>query len=126
MARALLPFASRRLLVVEAAHAPENVTGVLRRFAPQLILFVDAAQMDDIPGSVRLIDWREAGGFGGSTHTLPLSTLAAYLTHDLACDVLLLGIQPGTTDFGASVSSPVQQAVESLVAVIRLILEQNV
>src|SRR5512146_762807 len=36
-----------RLLVIDAGSAPENSTGILRRFGPNLILLLDAAEMGE-------------------------------------------------------------------------------
>lgn len=94
VAQALRPFAHDNLLIVEAAHAPENSTGPVRRFAPDLVLLVDAAQMDEPAGTVRWLDWRACDGLSASTHTLPLSMVGRYLTAVLTCDVALIGIQP--------------------------------
>src|SRR5512139_3912125 len=43
------------ILVIDAGHAPENSTGELRRFGPQGVLFVDAAEMGEVPGTIRWI-----------------------------------------------------------------------
>jgi len=102
------------LLVVEAAHAPENCTGVIRRFAPHLVILVDAADMGDPPGTIRWLDWQDTSGLGASTHTLPPYLLARYLTTELSCDVALIGIQPKGTDLGGPVSPPVQRAVRAV------------
>src|SRR5512132_511548 len=44
------------LLVIDAGHAPENRTADLRRFAPELILLIDAAEMGETPGAIRWIE----------------------------------------------------------------------
>jgi hydrogenase 3 maturation protease len=102
------------LLVVEAAHAPENCTGAIRRFAPDIVILVDAAEMGDPPGTVRWLDWRDTSGLGASTHTLSLYLMAKYLAADLACDIGLIGIQPQDTSLGAAVSSVVRRAIRSV------------
>jgi hydrogenase 3 maturation protease len=43
------------VLVVEGGSAPENHTGPLRRFAPDLVLLVDTAQMGEL--LVRCAGW---------------------------------------------------------------------
>jgi hydrogenase 3 maturation protease len=104
-----------RLLLIEAGLAPENFTGPLRRFAPNLVLIVDAANMGDEPGSVRWVDWQDTDGLSASTHSLPPSVLATYLIHELGCQVALLGIQAQQVEFGEPVSTPVQRAVVEVV-----------
>lgn len=104
-----------RVLLLEGGSAPENQTGRLRQFTPDLVIFIDAAQMDAAPGAVRWLDWRETTGLSASTHTLPPYMLAQFLVADLGCDVALLGIQPAHTLTGAPLSNVMQRAVDSIV-----------
>jgi hydrogenase maturation protease HycI len=117
LARALQPRAehSDAILVMVAGLAPENTTGPIRRFAPDLVLLVDAAQMDAVPGTVRWLDWQDTTGFSASTHTLPPRLLAAYLIAELGCEVRLLGIQPGGNAIGDDVTSPVETSIRDIV-----------
>jgi hydrogenase 3 maturation protease len=103
------------ILVMDAGHAPENATSQLRRFRPKLVLLVDAAEMGETPGTIRLIDMDEIEGMSASTHSLPLSMLANYLVLELGCDVQLLGIQPKSNQVGESASPEVMQAVHEIV-----------
>ncbi|HET9909761.1 MAG TPA: hydrogenase maturation peptidase HycI [Anaerolineales bacterium] len=101
--------------VIQAGLAPENSTSELRAFAPHLVLFVDAADMGEVAGTIRWIDMEEISGISASTHSLPLSILAAYLIQEIDCQVALLGIQPASNDVGGPVSLEVLQAVEEIV-----------
>lgn len=100
------------VLVLDAGAAPENFTGALRRFGPDLVILVDAAQMDEIPGRIHLLDQRDCVGLSASTHTLPPSLLAEYLTHEVGCEVALLGIQPQHTSIDAPVSDAVRLSID--------------
>ena len=91
---------SEERLILCTGPAPENYCGALRRFAPDLTLMIDAAQMDEVPGTIRLIPYQDVTGVGASTHTLPLHILAGYLTSEIGCEVTLLGIQPAQVGFG--------------------------
>src|SRR5512142_623308 len=88
------------ILSVPGGPAPENFTGTLRKFQPDVVLLVDAALMDLQPGETGWLDWQDTTGFSASTHTLPLHLLAAYLTGELNCQVDLLGIQPSSCQVG--------------------------
>lgn len=103
------------LLALETGPAPENFTGTVRRFAPDLVLLVDAAQMNGTPGEVRWLDWENLSGISASTHTMPLDIIVAYLTAELGCQAGFLGIQPAGNAVGAPLSPEVQQAVASTV-----------
>lgn len=103
------------LLVIEGGHAPENATGALRKFSPDLVLLIDAADMGEEAGTIALIPMEQIDGISASTHSLPLSMLARYLTLELNCEVALLGIQPKSVEMGEIVSVEVAQAVDTIV-----------
>ena len=107
------------LLIIDAGAAPENFTGQLRRFDPDLVLLIDAAQLDEAPGTIRWLDWQETSGLSASTHTLPPHVLAEYLVNELDCEVALIGIQPQGNEFDAPLSPPVQQAVDEIVRTLK-------
>src|SRR5690349_16533920 len=65
------------ILILEAGQAPENWTGELRKFAPVLIIFIDAADLGGVPGSIQWIAEDTIDGMSASTHSLPLSMLAS-------------------------------------------------
>ncbi|MBN1285578.1 MAG: hydrogenase 3 maturation endopeptidase HyCI [Anaerolineae bacterium] len=117
VARGLAERAARRdtLLVLDAGAMPENNTGPVRRFRPDLILLVDAAQMCEPPGTVCLLDWQDTVGVAASTHTLPPYILAQYLTATLDCSIALIGIQPADSSSGAPLSPEVNRAVDAIV-----------
>ena len=106
------------LFVLNGESAPENCTGRLRRFAPDLVLFVDAAEMGQPPGTVRTLDLSTATGFGASTHSVSLGVLGSFLTCQLGCETVLLGLQPGSTAFGTPLTAPVRRAADQLVLVL--------
>ncbi|HEY70724.1 MAG TPA: hydrogenase 3 maturation endopeptidase HyCI [Anaerolineae bacterium] len=89
------------LLVVNGGSAPENCTGLLRRFMPDLVVLVDAAQLDEAPGTIQWIPSEMTSGFSASTHTLPLHLISCYLSMELVCEIVLLGIQPRRLNFGS-------------------------
>lgn len=119
VARALRPYANERFLVVEAGHAPENYTAPVRRFAPQLVLLVDAAELGEPPGTIRWLEWPELTGLSASTHTMPLYLLARYLAMEANCAVGLLGIQAADTGLNMSLSAEVEEAVTAVVEAFR-------
>jgi hydrogenase 3 maturation protease len=106
---------NERMLVIEAGPAPENFTGPLRRFHPDLVLLVDAAQMDALPGAIGWLDLQSVGGISASSHTLPLHILVSYLVAELGCQVALIGIQPEQTFADAPLTPSVQAAAHSVI-----------
>jgi hydrogenase 3 maturation protease len=105
----------KHVLVIDAGSAPENHTGVLRRFGPHLVLLVDAADMSMPAGTVRWLACDDTEGVSASTHTLPPSVLARYLAVELHCEVALIGIQPGDTTIGRPLSAAVRHGIAQTV-----------
>jgi hydrogenase 3 maturation protease len=110
---------AENLLIVEGGPAPENVTGKLRAFHPDLVILIDAAQMDEPPGTIQLIPLESIDGMSASSHSLPLSMLANYLTVEIGCEVCVLGIQPAQNEIGAELSPSVQTAVDEITKELR-------
>ncbi len=101
-------------MFIEAGSAPENFTGSLRRFAPDLVIWIDAADFGAEVGSIACFTYDEVDGVSASSHILPPSVLARYLAHELGCEMLLIGIQPEHLDFDRPVSLRVANAIQSL------------
>ena len=108
---ASLPASANRY-IVEAGPAPEAFTGPLRRFQPDLVILVDAGQMDDPPGTIRWFEWQQAAGFSASTHTLPPTVIARFLLNEMHCAVGLLLVQAVSVEFDAPVDPSVRRAVQ--------------
>jgi hydrogenase 3 maturation protease len=112
-----------KAMVVAAADVPENFTGVVRAFAPDLAVLVDSAAAGRPPGAVFLLDPAEVADEDVSTHRVPLTRLARYIRETMDCRVLILGIEPSSFEEGAPVSPPVGRAVRRVIAVLRSALD---
>lgn len=117
VARRLKRFEDHNLLVVEACYVPENFTGAVRKFQPDLVLLVDAAQMGAAPGTIGWIDWRNTAGISVSSHTGPLSSVANFIATTMGCEVWIVGIQPADLTMDAPVSPAVHAAVDEVAEV---------
>jgi hydrogenase 3 maturation protease len=110
--------------VIDAGPAPENITGKLRRLDPDLVMIFDAAQMDEIPGSVRWLDWEQVSSTCTTSHTLPLDIFADYLKSELDCEVILIGIQPSNTALGSHITDEMYLAIGSILKDLSIVLDE--
>jgi len=106
--------ATPAVLMIEGATAPENFTGTIRKFQPELVVMIDAALMGLQSGEMALIDPDETAGITASTHTFPLSMLASFIKQEMGCQVWLIGIQPEANDQFTPLSPVVSAAVNDL------------
>ena len=112
-----------KTLVIAAEEAPENYTGVMRAFSPDLSLLVDCASAGRAPGTVFFIDPDRVSDDDVSTHRVPLSRLAHYIRETMECRVLILGIEPYSFEEGAGLSPAVGRAVRKVVGILRKALD---
>ena len=82
--------------VVLAGLLPESMTGPLRLFRPDVVLFLDAAEMGVRPGTIAIVEPGAIMAALFSVHVLPLSVVMEFVERDLGTEVILLGIQPDT------------------------------
>ena len=96
---------------------------MIRDFAPELIVVVDAAYLELPAGSIQILPEERAAGLSFSTHMLPLPLLLSYLKLACGCQTCLIGIQPATTEQGIGVSERVLEGVSLLTNVFLEALE---
>ena len=113
-----IPGFPAHFMSINAGSLPENASGLLRRFAPDVVILVDAADFAGQPGEIRWLEAEQIGGMSASSHTLPLSVLGQYLETEMNCRVEYLGIQPRQLEFDADLSPAVIQAVDEIVETI--------
>ena len=102
------------LLPLAGSTAPENFSGVIRDYQPDLVFLIDAAYMHGTVGEIRFLDPAQIKGIDFSTHMLPLSILADYLSRETKAQVALIGIQPASTDFDTPPCAAVQTSCQVL------------
>jgi len=102
--------------------APENQTGPIKEFNPELLVIIDAVDMSCEPGEVRIIPSNAVGGVSFSTHILPLPILMQYLEGEIGCRTLLLGIQVANLEFMAEMTPAVADAVDAITSALRELL----
>lgn len=105
-------------LLINAGTVPENFTGKIRSERPSHILIVDAVEMREEPGTVRLIERDSISEYSISTHAMPLSFLVRYLEDQGAYRIALMGVQPENLEFGTGLSPAVEDAVHDLAGMI--------
>ncbi len=106
--------------VIDGGTTPENCLHRIREMRPDLVLVVDAADMNLPPGSIRLIPPEAIGEhLLMTTHNLPLTYLIRAL-REFVPQVYLLGIQPRDVLFGLPAFIGVKKAVATVYEKLKL------
>ena len=111
--RRLLP-SDLGIMLVEAGPAPENFTGPIRRFQPDMALLVDAVDAGESAGKIVWLEWQHIAGVSALTHGLPPTVFSKFLFQEMQPAVALLGIQAGSVEFDTPPSPAVKKAVRQL------------
>lgn len=100
--------------VIDGGQMPEDFLSVIRRRQPDVLLLVDAAQMDLEPGSISVLDEDDViSDFMFTTHSLPITFLLSELK-GCCGTVVFLGIQPAQMDFFGPLTPAVADAVDRI------------
>lgn len=114
------------VLALDAGVAPENITGTLRKFQPDLVVVIDAVDMEQPVGTIAWLPWDAVEGMDAFTHGLPPAVLGAFLRQELGCKVELIGIQPASLTFDQPPAREVITSVSRVVGrIIKILNYQN-
>lgn len=118
--KALADINGRDIKIVDGSEVPENVSGVIKEFEPDLLLVIDAADFGGRPGETRRVCGGDIEGMSFSTHSLPINVLTDFLREDLPdLEVVFILVQAADVEFGAPVSAEVKAAAEKIEKEIR-------
>ncbi len=108
-----------------AGTLPENVTGPVRRFQPDHVVLIDAADMGVRPGTIAMLKPGKIQANLVSTHVLPLSAVMKFIAHDLKARVTLLGIQPDVSAPGKRLSDIDQDYLNQNLQMLSVVLRNR-
>jgi hydrogenase maturation protease HycI len=100
--------------VINCEEIPESYTDVIRELQPDTIVILDAICMGQKPGTAAVLTWEEVSTAGYSTHNASIGLLMKYLRQETGAEVFLLGIQPGNTSYGSSITPAVRETADML------------
>lgn len=116
----------RKPLKVFLGHtAPENLTGAIKRFKPTHLIIIDAVDLHQKSGAIGVVDLRTETGVSFSTHRIPFQIIKDYFYKSIACETIIIGIQPQSFDFCASLSPKIQNSAgivfEEIIEVLKML-----
>ncbi len=107
------PPSSAELMVIDGGTVPESYAAVIRQNRPDLLILVDAADMNLPPGALRTIPPEKVRALSLSTHSMPLSMFISYV-EGFCRKIVLIGVQPEQTRTGGRISEAVRKSMRKL------------
>lgn len=106
---------SKRVYLIECETVPESFIEPITEFNPTHVLVVDAAALNQDPGSSNLINPDQIANQPAiSTHALPLQIFCRFLAKTTDAKVAILAIQPEDATFGEGLTSQVEKTAKQL------------
>ncbi|NLI97409.1 hydrogenase maturation protease [bacterium] len=110
-------------IFVDGGEVPENALGLVEKEKPDRILLIDACDWGGMPGEIRFFSADEILSLPIrtiSTHGVPLSfwVKMTQVEHPSVL-IELLGVQAASLEFNASLTPPVQAALEHIEDIIK-------
>ena len=100
--------------LIDAEDVPENYLMPIEESDADLVLVIDATDLGANAGDVAIFDIGHARGDTVSTHAAHIGLLFKAIAPEARPQVIVLGIQPGTTELGKGLSEEVSTTLENL------------
>ena len=113
---------NKNLLFIDGKTVPENFTGKIRKEKPTHLIIVDACLMDLQPGDMQIVNKYEFANIGISTHSMSLSFFVRYLEKDTDFEIIFVGIEPETMDWGERPTPKVEKAANEFIEILKGII----
>lgn len=103
------------LAIFDCGTVPENFSGPLRKFRPDLVLIIDAGNFHQEPGSIIPAVPENSDGLSFSTHSMPPSVFTEFLVKELGCMVNLLLIQAEDVEYCHPLNEKVSSSISAVI-----------
>ena len=117
---------SKHILLIEASVSPENFTGPVRKFNPDWVWIIDAAEMNLNPGEVEILNLEQIGGVSAFSHRMPLTLFAKYIFETTNAEISFIGVQPEATGAYLDVTTTVIKTCQDMGEFLAEWIETNI
>lgn len=100
--------------LINAGPVPEAVTAIIKRFEPDFLIIVDAAQMEEEPGTIRIFSEKNVdSAYMITPHKVSMKMYTEYLKHFLKnLKTVFVGIQPKSMRYYEGMTENVKLSAE--------------
>jgi hydrogenase 3 maturation protease len=101
-------------ILLDCGEVPENFLGKIAENQPDTIIIIDAIDLGISPGAVAILEEKNLRDTSWSTHHASLRLFINYVKTEIGGNVLILGIQPKSTEFGGKLSAEIKETIRLL------------
>ncbi|HUT80869.1 MAG TPA: hydrogenase maturation protease [Candidatus Bathyarchaeia archaeon] len=102
--------------LINAGPVPESFTGVIKREEPDFLIVIDAAQMDEAPGTIKIFSEKNVNSaYMVTPHKVSMTMYTKYLKNTLKnLTTIFIGIQPFSISYMVEMSPEVKMSITIL------------
>lgn len=104
-----------RYSLMDVGEVPENYLQKIVNEKPDTIVMVDTVGLGKTPGEIEILQQKNIVDNSLSTHNASLKIVIQYIKSEINADIILLGIQPKTIEFGKSISLEVSKSIDEII-----------
>ncbi len=98
---------------IYAGRNPENYLQQIISFEPQVVVFIDSADLLEEPGTILFLNSEQIDSAGISTHAFSIKLIEKYLLNELNIEFKYICIQPRLMELHNEISSVISKKIEA-------------
>ncbi len=118
---------AENIKIINAGPVPEAFTGVIKDFHTEILVVIDAAKMDEKPGTIRVFTEKDIDdAYMVTPHQVSMTMYMKYLKHYLKdISAIFIGIEPKSLEYMEEMSTEVKNSVECISRYLIDLLERH-
>jgi hydrogenase 3 maturation protease len=104
------------IYIINAGPVPEAFTGVIKKQAPDILIIIDAAMMNEKPGTIRVFTENDIDdAYMVTPHKVSMTMYMQYLHYYLEdLKAYFIGIQPGNLTYMEAITEEGQKSINDI------------
>jgi hydrogenase 3 maturation protease len=113
--------------LINAGPVPEAFTGVIKKQEPDILIIIDAAMMNEKPGTIRVFTEEDIDdAYMVTPHKVSMTMYMTYLKNYLKdLKAYFIGIEPGNLSYMESITEETQKSIEDLTLYLTNFFQKN-